>query len=258
MEQHSDLQFDEWLRQTGPGFAFPPTPDIGVDVLERVRRNDRRPLSLKPAWAFLVLLLAVALLMLVPQVRASVLEILRTGGITIFVTEPTPQAEDPSSISDTPTAVIDVGLQPSPILIPVKRTSLEAAREAFEQAIKLPSVPAELGAPDHIYIDVQTEPQVVVLDWLDGESEALLYRLYTIAATSFAFKQVDTVVSTNVHDAEAFWVDGPHGILLQDNGERYWEVTGGPVLIWSEGELTYRLEGAASLEEARQFAESLD
>ena len=250
MNQADDLQVHEWLRQTGPDFEFPATPDVRGAVEERLRRRrPTRRMRLQPAWALLALLLFGALLMLVPQVRAAVLDVLRAGAITIFVTEPTSQVE---VATDTPKA----GSEQPEFLVAATPTSAEAAREALGQTVELFSHAEGWGTADQVYVDDGDAAQVAILVW--QPDEATRFTLYAIAAADFADKQAGTVVATSVRGIDAVWVEGLHGFSLRGvDGVWDWQSAQGAVLIWQEGGLTYRLEGAASPEEARQFAESL-
>lgn len=254
MNQVEDRQVHQLLRQSATGFAYPPTPDLRPAVHERLRQPPRwRALRLQPVGALLALLLAAALLLLVPQVRAAMIEVLRAGGITIFVGEPTLETQTPGSLPATATTVSDSS--PPALLVPATPTSFEAAQEALGQASALPSYSTELGAPDQLYVDDEREAQVVIALWLEEGKPS--YTLYMIATAQFAFKGADTVISTSVDGAEAFWVDGLHGFSLQEPGMWNGPVTSGSVLIWWRDDLTYRLEGAETLEEAQRIAASL-
>lgn len=251
MRQADDVKFDAWLREVASSFEYPGTPEVEPGTRQRVARHSLPvPQRLRPAWALLALLLAAIMLMLVPQVRASVLAVLRSGGITVFVGEPAPMATvTPAEIPESESGEREM----SAFLIPVVETTLAAAREALGEPPHLLTWSAEEGAPEDVYVDDPAGAQVAIFVWRrDG---APPYRLYVIRQTTIGYKMAEQATTTAVGDLEALWIDGPHWFTL--NQGDLWQDTGGSVLIWTTGELTYRLEGAEKLLEARRFAESL-
>ncbi|HZD11457.1 MAG TPA: hypothetical protein VE553_08955 [Candidatus Binatia bacterium] len=273
MNEVDQQPMHDWLVQAASEFSYPPTPDIAARVGVRLaRRSPRRQLRLQFSWALLAIVLAMGLLLMVPPVRASVLRILKAGGITIFVPEPPPAATAPARHPSTAlpeatgaltTSTIPATPAPAtmdetvPLLLPATRTSLEAAGAAFGRSIRLPAFPPELGAPDRVFVDNGDGAQVVILAWWGSGSGEPRYTLYEIAATNFAYKRAEAVDLTTVNGEEAFWIEGPHGFALRGGEMWDWDLTAGPILIWTEGDVTYRLEGATSLDDARQIAESV-
>lgn len=252
MKQAEDVNIEPWLRRVASDFDYPATPDFGALVQRRdAQQRMGLPRRIQPAWAILALLLALSMLMLVPQVRAAVMAVLRSGGITVFVSEP---VETSAANTPSPPAVSigGEGLE-AEFLAPVVATSPEEAQEAFGRPHRLPVALGTAGAPGQAYVDDLESAQIAVLVW--ERQDALPYTLYVMKQATFAYKMADAATTTTVGDVQALWVQGPHGFRLEQ-GE-FWQETAGSVLIWTVGELTYRLEGAASLGEAQQFAESL-
>lgn len=274
MNQVDDLHVDNWLRQTAAEFPYPQTPDVRQAVRRRIQPQSgppaktpapsRRLPRLAPMWALLTVILLAASLLLVPQVRAAVIQLLRAGGITIFVAEPTPHpavtpADDPRAAAPPATATIpsrSPTASPPSFLVPVTPVSLADAAEALDATSALPTSLSPYGAPHEVYVDDEDEAQVVILLWFAAEERR--YLLYVIAARDFATKQVNELQTTTVDEHEAFWIEGPHGFILQGGDLWDTQTASGAVLIWSDGDLTYRLEGASSMEEARQLAEALN
>lgn len=254
MNQVDDRQDDKWLREIVSEFNYPPTPDIAAAVEKRlIAKSSWQLPRWQPVWILLGLLLAGALLMAVPQVRAAVLEVLRAGGITIFVGEPTPPADVPAT--ERPPATPAADTSEMHFLVAVTPVALGTAHAALSQPNGLLSESTVAGAPDEVYVDRQEDAEVAIFVWRGDDGRR--YTLYAIVAVDFAYKQAEAVATATVGDAEAFWVEGPHGFALRRGDMWDWEMTSGAVLIWTEGALTYRLEGATTREEAQQFAESL-
>jgi hypothetical protein len=68
------------------------------------------------------------------------------------------------------------------------------------------------------------------------------------------------VEETTVNGRPALWTEGPYLLQFRRDGHTVTEVqrlVEGHVLIWAEGEITYRLESDLPLEEAVRIAESL-
>ena len=252
MKQADDVQFDAWLRQVASRFDYPDTPVVEPAARQPVvRQNAPAAQRIKPAWALLTLLLVGSMLMLAPQVRASVLAVLRSGGITVFIGKPAPTA----AITATKISESDGGdREMSAFLIPVVETSLASAREALGEPQNLLTRSTVTGAPADVYVDDLAEAQVAIFVWQRDEAPA--YRLYAMKQTTIGYKMAEQATTTTVGDVEALWIDGPHWFNLSEGN--LWQDTEGSVLIWTVGELTYRLEGAEELSEARRLAESLE
>lgn len=252
MKKTDDSKMDTWLLRVASGFDYPATPDLSRLVQRRAARQSLwSPRRIQLAWGVLALLLALSMLMLVPQVRASVMSILRSGGITVFVSEP---RETAAASTPLPAPVnAGGGRLETEFLTPMVETSPEVAQEAFGRPHRLPVAAGGAGAPAQAYVDDLKSAQIAVLVWTREGAPA--YVLYVMKQATLGYKLADAATTTTVGDDEALWVEGPHGFMLE-KGE-IWQETAGSVLIWTIGELTYRLEGAESLPEAQQFAESL-
>ena len=96
--------------------------------------------------------------------------------------------------------------------------------------------------------------------WLDpAQPERLRLRLDQIDMPFYGLKRasIEAVTQTEVNRQTAYWVECGHQIELQNGQEQESYFVEGNVLIWEEGEITYRLESDLSLAEAVQVAESL-
>lgn len=94
-----ESNFDTWekrMQDVAAGLDYPPTPDIAAGVRQRLAGEKRREIvrpwyANRLAWAVTAVLLAVALLLAVPQARAAILEFFQIGDIRIFLANPQSQ-----------------------------------------------------------------------------------------------------------------------------------------------------------------------
>ncbi len=256
---------EKWLQETAASFDYPPTPDVSRRVRQRLA--EPRPVAAtgrrRLAWVAVLVLLLLASLLAVPQVRAALGEILRIGAMTIFVEEPVagPPVTPAPTTTPTATQIARTAAPPptsTPAVLPVTPVSLAAAREMVDAPLRLPAYPDDLGAPDGVYVDRRERPGVVVFVWdqPDRPQERRL-SLYQIHQANFGSKQTRQVDETQVNGRPALWIDGPHLFQLATGSIQPWQFVPGRVLLWSEGGITYRLEGAPTMEEAVRIAESL-
>lgn len=239
MNHSFEKQVNDWATR----FAYPPTPDIAGSI---------RPLLTKPtppkaqttrrlAWALALLLIAASLLA-VPSVRAALVQILRAGGITIFVGEEATTDEIPPLLNEQLPAFTE------PLLL-----DDAVARFPYLQ------LPGDLPPPDDVLL--HEEPvwdTAVIFLWRDeANPQQIGMSLYQIFVPDYAYKGSEMLEITAVNGKQAFWLVGPHYFRLQNAGAEEWLFVDGSVLIWWEGDVTYRLEGADSLANALRIAESL-
>jgi hypothetical protein len=187
-------------------------------------------------------------LLAVPQTRAAIAAILHVGVVTIIPTAPTPGANEPTPL-------------PS-ILGLAGRTTLADAQRRTPFSIRLPTYPADLGAPQYVYLQ-NLDGSAVMLVWVDPQDpDRVRMALNELSSDSYVFKIAPQVVQeTQVHGQRALWTTGPYllqiGSVTDQRNALRRLVTASHTLIWTEGDITYRLESDASLEEAVRIAESL-
>jgi hypothetical protein len=218
----------------------------------------------------ILLLLLLAITLTVPPVRAAVLEFLQIGAIRIFQIAPTP-APSPTlpPVEQTP----PVGLAPaSPTVTslptPVDivslldlagRTSLEEARQKAAFPLRLPTYPPDLGAPSHVFMQ-DMGGEMIVLVWTDPEQpDQVRLSLHAIAPGSWAGEKVTPLVvqETTVNGQPAAWTVGPYLLYLRTRDLELRRLIDGHVLVWTQDDVTYRLETSLPLDEAIRIAESL-
>jgi hypothetical protein len=152
-----------------------------------------------------------------------------------------------------------------PALIPLLEelageTTLAEAQAATGYPILLPGYPADLGEPDRVFIQDADGPMIILV-WIDPEQPTRVrMSLHLIPEGSWAITKMgpDVVQETQVDGRYAVWAQGPYPIHLDNGDLQFRRMITGHVLIWEEGEITYRLETDASLEEAVRIAESLE
>ena len=206
--------------------AYPEAPDLAPRVLARLERPARR-WWLAPA---LVAVAASGALLAIPQTRAAILDFFRIGGVEVQRIETQPRA-------------------------PVRAAALgrEVPFEVAQRAVDFP-----LLAPSSS------------IAYVDGRMVNLRWKRYVLSQwrgeqLAFAQKQVgpgSQTVGVDVRGATGLWITGArHEIIYRD--PRTGQIVAksrrlaGNVLIWEAGGVTYRLEGARTVADARAVARNL-
>lgn len=247
---------------------FPATPDfateIGVQIEpprpdHRTRWVSRRSLRLAAMVALAVLAILVAALA-VPSSRTAIADFFGIEGIRIEFGGDAPEVPaTPASIGSS--------------LLLGDETTLETAEAAAPFDIVMPADDAA-GAPDELYLNRRSGVTVVGLLWHATDTlpeigdTGVGMLLLEIEAdgddTIFVKKMVgggefNTAI---VNDWPGYWIE--NGVLTVEPVEGLMLDLLGPesrrsgnVLIWSDSEITYRLETALPMEDAVRLAESL-
>jgi hypothetical protein len=208
--------------------AFPDEPDLAPRVLARLERPARR-WWLAPA---LVALAAAGALLAIPQTRAAILDLLRIGGVEVQRVETQPRA-------------------------PVRPPFLgrEVSFATTQRTVDFPLL----------------SPRGSFTTYVDGEIVNLRWKRYVLSQwrgeqLPFVQKQVgpgSQTVGVEVRGATGLWITGArHEFFYRD--PRTDQIVpksrrlAGNVLIWEAGRLTYRLEGARTVADARAVARNLN
>ncbi len=233
-------EFDMQVQRSAKAFAYPPTPDLAAARCWRPIR--RRRVARRMARAAVVLLITLAGLLAVPEIRAQVIAFFHIGAVEIVVTTATP-------------AVFPGGDLPASVLDFPGATTLAAARARFPYPI--PASPT-LGAPDRVYL-IDAERPVVVLAWLtdDGAVDTSL-QLLPLGLHVLKMYQGE-VEEVQVNQWRGVWLPGEHWYMLMTalNQAQIRRVSM-PALVWDAGDLTYRLETNRPLDEALSIAASME
>jgi hypothetical protein len=207
----------------GLELAFPSDPDLRANVLARLERPERR--WNRQLVVLLAALAAIGALFAIPQTRAAILRVLEIGGVSIERTETQPRA-------------------PRGALVTGREVTLTEARDAVQFELEVPRW------YDRVYLDQGVAGGMVsfvgngrVLSEWQGQQ---LYEKSVGPGTR--------VQNVQVQFAPGVWLSGaPHSLTFVDpTGEPRHQTRrlAGNVLIWNRGGVTYRLEGARSLNEA--------
>jgi hypothetical protein len=182
--------------------------------------------------------------------------------LTAPTVTPGPTNVEPAStpVGAQPTA------RPSPtpltsVLDLAGETTLAEAQEQTGFAIRWPAYPSDLGTPDRVFFQNIGGPAVVLV-WLDPDQpERVRLSLHQLGPGTFADKgEPGSIQETTVHGQRALWTEGPYMLQFRRGDQVDYDMRRlvmGHVLLWVEGEITYRLETDLSLEEAVGVAESL-
>jgi len=202
--------------------------------------------------------------MLIPPVRAAVIEFIQIGVVRIFPPEPTTPSGEPVTTA-TPESFAPTTATPGPSLIPILnqmagKTTLADAQSNVDYSILLPKYPSDLGEPDYVYIQ-NMDGNMVILVWLDPQNpKRILLSLHFLPNGSWAIKKMEPTVieETTVNNSRAIWTTGPYPMYIGNGDLQFKRLITGHVLIWGTLDVTYRLETDVSLEEAVKIAESLE
>jgi hypothetical protein len=263
--RYHDGSLQEWeqtVHALARTYAYPPTPDIAAAVRRKLAVRHLQPHVSRPAWqrpalVFAALLLALALALSVPAVRAAVREWLQIGAVRI---ELTPPATGPAvtATEAAPVTTVPVATAALPLDEPLTLAEVQAQAD-FE--LRLPTAAPADRPPDRLYLQalpLLSEEQVVIFVWFDPErpGEPIL-SLYQIASANCCMKGAwaSGGAETEVGGEPAYWVEGPHPLSL-DGGDN-WTIVPGDVLVWTDGRFTFRLESTLGLAETVWVAESI-
>jgi hypothetical protein len=257
--------FEKQLLSISKGLDYPRTPDIAGSVMTRLRGATRpRFISRRFVWSLTVILILFSSLMLIPPARAAIIEFIQIGVVRIFRAEPTPLAPPNQEIPSTVVPVTATPVPTSQPLIPILENlagemTLDEAQKAVNYPILLPSYPPDVGKPDRIFVQ-DADGKMTVLVWLDPQHpDQILMSLHFLPAGSWAIKKIEPthIQDTTVNSQRAIWAIGPYPLRLSNGDLDFVRLIDGHVLIWEQGDITYRLETDLSLEEAVKIAESL-
>ena len=249
------------LQALAKEFQYPPTPSIADAVMSRIRgpvTHSRRNRQL--TWALAMIIVLLAGLMLVPPVRAAVLEFIQIGIVRIF------PAQAPAA-TEIPTFEMPVTATPAPTepsLIPLLETiagetTLENARQEIGIPIPLPAYPSDLGPPNRVFLQ-DAGGWMVILVWLDRQQpDQVRMSLHMIEEGSWTIDKLQPTIieETTVDNLRAIWTVGDYPLIMRNGDAQFTRLIHGHVLIWEGNKITYRLETDLELDEAIRIAESL-
>ena len=266
-----ELDLERALADLGASLEFPSTPDLAAAVTARVEAGPARSPARRRRWPGLVgwrrlavaglavVLLAAAVLVASPGTREAVARRLGLRGVGVRIGGP-----PPPTVTTTPGARLDLGLG--------ERVTLAEARRRVGFPVLVPTA-AGFTRPDAVFVD-EAVPAGGRVDLVYRARTGLPASPFTDAGlliTEFRgqptpefLKKVTVmgvVQEVTVGGQPGYWFSGePHFFTYQDaRGNLREEQTrlAGNTLIWQRGDLTLRLEGELSKEEALRIAESM-
>jgi hypothetical protein len=256
----TDLELERALRELGSRYPYPPTPNLAVAVRRRlvarpvapVRRlmlwRDSRRLALAAA---VVLVLAGAAALINPTSRDAIAHFFHVPGVIVSRVSPLP--------SLSPVTPLNLG----------RRTTLADAQSAVSFTI---AVPADLGAPDAVYVETGVPGGEVALAYTPRPGiplvkqtglGVLITEFRGDLLPGFLTKEVGpstTLQETSVNGDPGWWVAGePHMVFVQVSGTDYQVQLrmAANTLIWGHGGVTYRIESGLSKADAFRIAAGL-
>ena len=256
----TDVELERALRELGPRYPYPPTPNLAVAVRRRivarpappVRRLAlwRHPLRLALAAAVVLVLLGAAAL-INPTTRDAIAHFFHVRGVIVSRVSPLP--------SLSPVTPLNLG----------RRTTMADAQSSVSFTI---AVPAALGAPDAVYVVTGTPGGEVALAYAPRPGIPLVKQtglglLITEfrgdLLPGFLTKEVGpstTLQETSVNGDPGWWVAGePHTVFVKVSGTDYQVQLrmAANTLIWEHGGVTYRIESGLSKADAFRIAAGL-
>jgi len=244
---------------------------------DRVRGRGRAPLP-RPRWQRLslaclaVLVLAAALLAGSPATREAVARLLGLRGVRIEIGGPSPTATTrtgPTTTTGTgSTRTTGIGSE----LYLGELATLAEARQQVRFPVVVPTAPG-FERPDAVYVDrdVPADGRVDLvyqprpgLPPSPGTRVGLLVTQFRASVEENFLKKMQfgegSLEAVTVNGQPGYWFATEHSFVYLDrNGNEVPESArlAGSTLIWERGDLTLRLEGQVSKEQALRIAESM-
>ncbi len=256
----TDIELERALRELGPRYPYPPTPNLTVVVRRRIVARPVAPVRRVALWrdprrlalaAAVVLVLAGAAALINPTTRDAIAHFFHVPGVIVSRVSPLP--------SLSPVTPLNLG----------RRTTLADAQSAVSFTI---AVPAELGAPDAVYVESGVPGGEVALAYTPRPGiplvkqtglGVLITEFRGDLIPGFLTKEVGpstTLQETSVNGDPGWWVAGePHTIFVQVSGADYQVQLrmAANTLIWEHGGVTYRIESGFSRADAFRVAAGL-
>jgi hypothetical protein len=232
------------LRALGRDLAFPGEPNLSEAVVSRLHRPParswRRPLLAAVALAVLALAIALA----VPPARSAILRFFHLGAVSIERVETLPPARE---------RPFTAGFGPA-----VDRVAAEH-RIGFKMLLP----PLHGSPPKRIYAP-RNQLLATVLDVpVDGHRKSVLLVEIPGGDLGIAKKvaQKQTLIApATVNGLPGLWIRGPHVIAFLSTSTGIGlpiSRVSGSALVWQRGNLTLRLEGNLTEQEAIHLARSI-
>ncbi|HYT25231.1 MAG TPA: hypothetical protein VEP73_01925 [Actinomycetota bacterium] len=274
-------ELERALADLGAHLEHPATPPVAEAVAARLagapapadgrgRRPPARPRWRRLAVACLVIvLLAIAVLAASPATREAAARLFGLRGVRIQLGGPAGTAP-PTSPRTGPATTARTG--PGAELHLGTPASLAQARALVRFPVAVPTAPG-FEHPDAVYVDPgQPADGRVDLVYLGrpglpaspDTGVGLLVTQFRAGISEEFVKKVQMseggIEAVTVHGGRGYWFAGRHDFAFVDrHGNGGYEVSrvAGSTLVWERGDVTLRLEGQVSKQEALRIAESM-
>lgn len=257
----SVVELEGALRELGPRYPYPPTPNLASRVRQRITVQAAAPSRRLELWRDPRRLALVAAVLLVilgaaaianPVTRDAIAHFFHVRGV-IVTRQPSPLP------SFSPVTPLDLGT----------RTTLTDAQSKVGFTIE---VPAELGEPDAVYVVSSIPGGEVALAYTprpgiplvkQTELGVLVTEFRGDLNPGFIMKGIGdgtTAEEVSVHGDPGWWIAGqPHMIYVEVAGQGRSEPLrmAANTLIWEHAGVTYRIESGLSKADAFRIAASL-
>lgn len=276
MIEPSEFQkLEEALIEAGHTIEYPRTPDLAARVRGELKTDRPGQLDrarLRPALlVVLAVVAALALLLIIPETREAIAQLLGLRTIRLIETTPTPvsQLQIPATATMAP---LTPASTPTLGVVPFRQcceSTLAEAQQTARFKILLPpgEQPTRVFFQDQIFGRGSDPQQVVLIFGEPDQPRFVLYQAVRYLYGKMVPRDSGTVITeTQVSGQRALWLTGaPHVLVTLDRNGEPLISTERPVnantLIWETGDrdtgVTYRLETPLSLAAAIEFAESL-
>lgn len=257
----NDKDLELQLRAAGRELEFPDAPDIASSVANRIQSEHLQPRWIRPSYVVALALAALiivasGILILSPDARRAVADLLGVPGIGIQLKDPAESPVAPQSLDD-----LELG----------ETTSIEEARQkasfdvAHPRALGPPGIVLFRSSPPGGMVTLIYAPTSelratsvegvgLLLTEFEGQLDESVFRKMVGSGTS--------VEQVEVNGRRGFWIEGmPHLLTFRDSrGDLLQERArlAENVLLWTDGGVTYRLEGRLTSESAIRIAESIE
>ena len=224
-------ELERELRSLASAIDFPEPPDIASNVRVRVPDPRRAAWRRRIAVAVAIAVLAIGAGFAVPQARTAIRHFFGVGSVQIEFVDSLPEAQ--------PTARLELGAAIDSADAPFPLLHSELLGDADGVFRRGDVISLLYGTPERV--------QLLVTEIADSDFTPEVGKKLASAGTHVEFVPIRGSVGPGV------WIEGrPHTVRLPGGPPRLATNT----LIWTHGQMTLRLEGAESLRQAIEIAES--
>lgn len=267
-EPTNDRRWEAAVARLAAEYPFPPTPDMATAFREKTAvSGSRRAGGPRRAWAVgLAAVLAFLLLgvLTVPQSRAAVWAwVTQIGAVRIFVDEtPLPTVTAPAEPgSAPPSAPLSGAGKPVALALlvvaPGEPIPVEALDDFAPFSVARPPVASPWGPADEAVIHPAVGRNMVTQVWMRDGKPVLTLSQTDVSQLAYKVAGQEQVQPVRIREMDGLWVAGPHSFALPIDGQLDAQAFASNVLLWTDGVMTYRLEGDIDLEAAVALAASL-